>query len=456
MTKDELWQAVLGELELTLSKANFTTWFKNTFIIAEENEQVIIGVPNLFTQAWFEKKYHDLIIKTLKKITNNQVKNIIYKIETKRIEDLPAIEKNKNLPGESVKNPEITNISIDFCGLNPKYTFEKFIVGKNNELAHAAAKAVGDKPGEIYNPLFLYGGVGLGKTHLLQAIGHILLEKNPTYRVLYTTCEKFTNDFVQAIRTGKTKSFQDKYRDVDLLIIDDIQFMEGKEQTQEQFFHTFNDLYQKNKQIVISSDRPPKAIPTLEDRLRSRFECGMIADIGEPDIETRIAILEAKLAEKSYYLTQEIINYIAANIQSNIRELEGALNRIIAHHDLKREAATMESVKAIVGNLINLPRKGSISPKLIIQTVAEYFNIGINDITGSCRKKELVVPRQIIMYFMREELDASFPNIGNELGGRDHTTAMHAHTKIKNQLLDDDKLKQDITLLKQKIFNSAI
>lgn len=457
MTKDELWQAVLGELELTLSKANFVTWFKNTFIITEENDQVIIGVPNLFTQAWFEKKYHDLIIKTLKKITNNRVKNIIYKIETRKTSELAPGEKIKITEESEGKEPADFLLTInDVCGLNPKYTFEKFVVGKNNELAHAAAKAVSEKPGEVYNPLFLYGGVGLGKTHLLQAVGHILLTKNPKIKVLYTTCEKFTNDFVQAIRTGKTKSFQDKYRDVDLLIIDDIQFMEGKEQTQEQFFHTFNDLYQKNKQIIISSDRPPKAIPTLEDRLRSRFECGMIADIGEPDLETRTAILGAKLAEKNYFLSEDIINHIAANIQSNIRELEGALNRIIAHHELKKEKPTLESVKTIVSGLVNLPRRGSISPKLIIQTVAEYFNITIEDIIGSCRKKELVVPRQIIMYFMREELDSSFPSIGQELGGRDHTTAMHAHTKIKNKIIDDEKLKQDITLLKQKIFNSAV
>ncbi len=457
MTKDELWQAVLGELELTLSKANFVTWFKNTFIITEENDQVIIGVPNLFTQAWFEKKYHDLIIKTLKKITNNRVKSIIYKIEVKKTNEPTIGEKIKISPENEKKEPDDLLLSSnDLHGLNPKYTFEKFVVGKNNELAHAAAKAVSERPGEAYNPLFLYGGVGLGKTHLLQAVGHILLIKNPGIKVLYTTCEKFTNDFVQAIRTGKTKGFQDKYRDVDLLIIDDIQFMEGKEQTQEQFFHTFNDLYQKNKQIIISSDRPPKAIPTLEDRLRSRFECGMIADIGEPDLETRMAILGAKLAEKNYFLSEEIINHIATNIQSNIRELEGALNRIIAHHELKKEKPTIESVKSIISGLVNLPRKGSISPKLITQIVAEYFNITTDDIIGSCRKKELVVPRQIIMYFMREELDSSFPSIGQELGGRDHTTAMHAHSKIKNKLIDDDKLKQDVILLKQKIFNSAV
>ena len=456
MTKDELWQAVLGELELTLSRANFITWFKNTFIVAEENEQIIIGVPNLFTQAWFEKKYHDLIIKTLKKITNNRIKNIIYKIEVYKNYEPALANKTIGTINESTdKGDFLININ-NSSGLNPKYTFEKFIVGKNNELAHAAAKAIGDKPGEIYNPLFIYGGVGLGKTHLLQAIGHILLIKDPKTKILYTTCEKFTNDFVQAIRTGKTKSFQDKYRDVDLLIVDDIQFMEGKEQTQEQFFHTFNDLYQKNKQIVISSDRPPKAIPTLEDRLRSRFECGMIADIGEPDLETRIAIIGAKLAEKNYFLSEEIINHIALNIQSNIRELEGALNRIIAHHELKKEKPTLDSVKLIISGLINLPRKGSISNKLIIQTVSSYFAVSINDIVGSCRKKELVMPRQIIMYLMREEVDASFPNIGQELGGRDHTTAMHAHSKIKNKLIDDDKLKQDITLLRQKIFNSAV
>lgn len=462
MTKDELWQAILGELELTLSKASFDTWFKNTFIVTLENDQVIVGVPNMFTQAWFEKKYHDLIIKTLKKVTDNQVKNIIYKIETRK-KDQVAVD---NLAAETADEINDDKIMVEdderilagfesISGLNPKYTFDKFIVGKNNELAHAAAKAVADKPGEAYNPLFIYGGVGLGKTHLLQAVGHIFLNKRKEFKILYTTCEKFTNDFVQAIRSGKTKSFQDKYRDVDLLIMDDVQFMENKEQTQEQFFHTFNDLYQKNKQIVISSDRPPKAIPTLEDRLRSRFECGMIADIGEPDIETRTAIIETKLSEKKYSLDNEMINLIASSIQSNIRELEGAINRIIAHHSLKKEKPTIESVKNIISSLVNLPRKGSITTKIITETVANYFNVQISDIIGACRKKELVTPRQIIMYLMREELSSSFPSIGTELGGRDHTTAMHAHNKIKNKILDDDKTKQDITLLRQKIFNSA-
>ncbi len=458
MNKDELWQSILGELELSLSKASFDTWFKNTFIVALENDQVIIGVPNLFTQAWFEKKYHELIIKTLKKQTNNTIKNIIYKIETKKINEVT--EENEINDIETIENNNNTEdvfVGISsFKGLNPKYQFDKFIVGKNNELAHAAAKATADKPGEIYNPLFIYGGVGLGKTHLLQAVGHTFLKNNKNAKILYTTCEKFTNDFVQAIRSGKTKSFQDKYREVDLLIMDDIQFMEGKEQTQEQFFHTFNDLYQNNKQIIISSDRPPKAIPTLEDRLRSRFESGMIADITEPDIETRIAIIEAKLLEKEYNLDKEIINLIAANIQSNIRELEGALNRIIAYHNLKKETPTLESVKNIISTLTNLPRKGSINPKIIIETVLDYFNIEMSDLIGTCRKKDLVTPRQIVMYLMRDELKSSFPSIGQELGGRDHTTAMHAYTKIKNNLDQDEKLKQDITILKQKIFNSAV
>ncbi len=460
MNKDELWQAVLGELELQLSKASFDTWFKNTFIIAEENERVIIGVPNLFTQAWFEKKYHDLIIKTLKKLTNNRVKDIIYKIETKKEDyiESESQEVDKSESSEGVGELKKNNISVGFNsthGLNPKYKFEKFIVGKNNELAHAAARAVANKPGDVYNPLFIYGGVGLGKTHLLQAVGHELSAKNPDLKILYTNCEKFTNDFVQGIKSGKTKDFQNKYRDVDLLIMDDVQFMEGKEQTQEQFFHTFNDLFQKNKQLVISSDRPPKAIPTLESRLRSRFEWGMIADISEPDIETRTAILQVKLAEKKYNLEDEIVNLIAQNIQSNIRELEGAINRIMAHHSLRKEKPTIDSVKSIISNLINLPRKGSITPKNITKTVAGYFEVEINDIVGACRKKGLVVPRQIIMYLMREELKLSFPNIGQELGGRDHTTAMHAYTKVKNQIPDDEKLKQDITLLKQKLFNES-
>jgi len=460
MDKDELWQAVLGELELIISKASFVTWCQNTFIVEEENNKVIIGVPNMFTQAWFEKKYHDLIIKTLKKITNNRIKDVIYKIEIRKNEPILAkkIQNKINEVGfssELPKNIDNNNGIKTAHSLNPKYTFDKFIVGKNNELAHAAARAVAEKPGEVYNPLFIYGGVGLGKTHLLQAVGHLFLKSNQASKILYTTCEKFTNDFVNSIRSGKNKDFQEKYRNVDLLIVDDVQFIEGKQETQEQFFHTFNDLFQKNKQLILSSDRPPKAIPTLQDRLRTRFECGMIADINEPDLETRMAIIDAKLAEKQFELSAEMINFIASAIQTNIRELEGALNRIVAHHSLKKQDPSMESVREIVSTLTTLPRKGSISPKLIIQIVSEYFQISIGDIVGSSRKKELVGPRQVIMYLLREELDYSFPNIGQELGGRDHTTAMHAYSKIKNQLIEDDKLKQDLTLLKQKIFSGA-
>lgn len=465
MTNDELWQAVLGEIELSLSRANFITWFKNTFIIDEENNHIIIAVPNLFTKTWFEKKYNDLIIKILKKLTNNRINDVIYKIEIKKKElILEKINDDGKFPttNEEIKNNTnvcnnvISDLPLSFNGLNPKYTFEKFIVGKSNELAHAAARAIAERPGLVYNPLFIYGGVGLGKTHLLQAVGHAIISRLPESKILYTTCEKFTNDFVNAIRTGKTKEFQHKYRDVDLLIVDDIQFIGGKQETQEQFFHAFNDLFQNNKQLIISSDRHPKAIQVLEERLRSRFECGMIADISEPDMETRMAIIRAKLLEKEYNLDEDIVNFIAVSVQSNIRELEGALNRIIAYHSLKKECPTIESVRPIISALINLPRKGSLSPKLIIKTVAEYFDISIEDVIGECRKKELVVPRQIIMYLLREELDYSFPNIGQELGGRDHTTAMHAYGKIKNQIIDNEKTKQDITLLKQKIFNNTI
>ena len=306
MDNKKLWDSVLVEMELSLSKPNFNTWFKDTLIVRQEDGAVYLGVPNTFVQDWLGSKFHNTILRALRTLSPS-IQSLHYIISKEDNREKLVFEKTPQITKELPMADVYINKEDN---LNPRYTFETFVVGPFNEFAHAASQAIIKKPGIVYNPLFIYGGVGLGKTHLLQAIGHILLIKDPKTKILYTTCEKFTNDFVQAIRTGKTKSFQDKYRDVDLLIVDDIQFMEGKEQTQEQFFHTFNDLYQKNKQIVISSDRPPKAIPTLEDRLRSRFECGMIADIGEPDLETRIAIIGAKLAEKNYFLPEEIINHL--------------------------------------------------------------------------------------------------------------------------------------------------
>jgi len=466
MNTNELWQAVLGELELKLSKANFTTWFKNTFIANFSENEVVVGVPNTFTKTWLEKKYHKEIHNMIQALANNtRIKNIIYKVETKpglpvSIEPLEveealfetqaALQSAGYQSQSSVyqpNRPEIIEVS-----LNPKYTFSSFIVGKQNELAHAAAQAVAGQPGSVYNPLFLYGGVGLGKTHLLQAVGNEIVKQNPAVKILYVTSEKFTNDYIYAIRTNKMREFKEIYRTVDALLIDDIQFITGKEGTQEEFFHTFNTLHQNNKQIILTSDRPPKAIPDLEQRLSSRFEMGMMADIGSPDFETRIAILQAKCREKNYLLEQSILHYISTMVQSNVRELEGALNKIIALHQFKNTIPTIESVKSVLASFQPTKNKKNVTPRQLIQTVAGYFELEIPDLLGKSREKRLAFPRQIIMYIMREEMKSSFPSIGSELGGRDHTTAMHAYEKISNQVVNDEKLQQDIEIIKQRIY----
>ncbi len=455
MNKEELWQATLGELELLISKANFTTWFKNTFISHYTNDKVTIGVPNAFTKTWLENKYHDSILKALKNITSDKVSEIDYQVETKK--SSPIKEEIKNNEGNQQKSPEDKEIQkeeyhINKFNLNPRYTFENFIVGKGNELAHAACSAVAEKPGLVYNPLFLYGGVGLGKTHLMQAIGNYIIENFPKKKVIYVTCEKFTNEFIQNISQGSANDFKNTYRSVDILLIDDIQFLANKERTQEEFFHTFNTLHQANKQIVVSSDRPPKSIPALEHRLVSRFEWGMIADISQPDLETRIAILENKCKQKNYSLSAEILNYTAANIQSNIRELEGALNRIIAFHQLNNSEPTLDSAKKLLSSIKAKPQKGGLTNKQVINAVASFYDITLDNLVGKSRKRELVYPRQIAMFLLREELKSSFPNIGQELGGRDHTTAMHACTKITKEIESNDKIKQDIVLIKQRLY----
>lgn len=468
MNPQQLWQSALGELELSLSKANFTTWFKNTGISSLEGEKVVISVPNGFTKEWLEKKYHTNILKALRSVSDNKIKLIEYKIEAinqQKSLNIPPIEEKNDLETNTQFNTDLnkqvdsinTNINLKTGGfsLNPKYVFSNFIVGKNNELAHAAALAVSKNPGKSYNPLFIYGGVGLGKTHLLQAIGHKILENDPKLRVIYVSCEKFTNDYITAIRSGRADDFTKKYRSADVLLIDDIQFISGKEQTQEAFFHTFNELHQNNKQVVISSDRPPKAISNLEHRLVSRFEWGVIADVSIPNLETKIAIIETKLKEKNFNLSHEIIEYLASVIHNNIRELEGAINKITAHSQLRNKVLDLEEIKQIISSIITDSQKKPLTPKYVINTVAEYFDIEIDDIIGPCRKKNLAEPRQIIMYLMREEMRASYPTIGHELGGRDHTTVIHAYDKIMRNLKTDDKLRQDINVLKQKLYTNG-
>ncbi len=455
----------MGELELTLTKANFTTWFKNTFILEYKDSVIVIGVPNAFTKTWMENKYHQKILKSLQSITDGKTREVSFKVAPISKREAISVDHSENsektvtepepntqsAPSQAVQSPVI--LPAKKSDLNPRYIFNAFVVGKKSELAYAACKAVSENPATIYNPLFIYGGVGLGKTHLMQAIGNSILDVSPEKKILYTPCETFTNEFIKSVQMGKADLFKNKYRSVDVLLVDDIQFLAGKEGTQEAFFHTFNFLHQNDKQIVISSDRPPKAIPTLEDRLVSRFEWGMIVDIGTPDLETRIAILTSKCQEKNVHLEDEIIVYIATTVQNNIRELEGALNRVIAATQLTKTQPTPESVKGLLSSIVQSPKRSALTGKQVVIAVAEYFDISREDLIGSSRKKELVTPRQITMYIMREEINASYPAIGDELGGRDHTTAMHAYNKIKLAVQDNEKLNQDINLIKQKLYN---
>ncbi len=446
MDHEQLWQAVLGEIELTLSKASFTTWFRNTFIDSYQDGRVIICVPNTFTQAWLQKKYYQEILAAFRNITKEPIKEISYRIETKKT----PVRQVERVPGAAPTSTEpapLKTSGLNRFGLNTYYTFSSFIVGKGNELAYAACQAVATNPGRAYNPLFIYGGVGLGKTHLLQAIGNELSKK--TDKILYVTSEKFSNDYINEVRSGRAKQLKEKYRNVDLLLVDDVQFMAGKDGTQEEFFHTFNELHQTNRQIVLTSDRPPKAIPALEKRLLSRFEWGMIADITAPDFETKLAILKNKCHEKNYPLSDDILNYLAININSNIRELEGALTRLITYFEFNNLSPTLESTKNILATTLAEFRETNLTAKHIIDAVAKFFDVEIKDLAGKSRKKELVFPRQIAMYLMREEINASFPAIGQELGGRDHTTAIHACNKINEDLKHNSKLKQQILSVRQ-------
>ncbi len=458
MDKAQVWQAVLGEIELVISPASFTTWFRGTSVFEFDKDKVVISVPNGFAKEWLENKYNRHILRALKNYKDN-IKTVHCVVSAGAKSAAPKeVDSATYVPKESLV--DLKNMStlsregdIGHISLNPRYSFENFIVGSNNELAHAACLAVSQNPGHVYNPLFIYGGVGLGKTHLLQSIGNTILTKDPSKKILYSTSERFTDDLVDRIKTKNIRDFKKPYLEADLLIIDDIQFIAGKEKTQEEFFHIFNTLYQLNKQIVLSSDRPPKSIATLEERLRSRFEGGMIADVSRPDLETRMAILERKATEKDFSISHEALEYIAANIQNNIRELEGALSRVIVTCDLKQTEPTLGNIKKILADLIHSGRKKGVSFKQVIQAVADFYDLETQEMVDRCRRKDIVKPRQIAMYLMREELQASFPGIGEQLGGRDHSTAMHAHQKIHKELERDDNLEQEIASIRGKIYS---
>ncbi len=452
MNEQQLWKAILGNLEVSISRANYLTWFKNTSIIERGENYITVSVPSLFIKNWINDKYHGFIIKALKSISPD-IKEVKYQIGGTKVEESnqgTLLNKSEKTEKNTVFYQTSESVNSNH-NLNKQYTFETFIIGHNNELAYAASTAVSKNPGNQYNPLFIYGGVGLGKTHLMQAVGNKLLGENPRARVLYSSSEKFTNDFIKSIQQKKVDEFKNVYRSVDMLLIDDIQFIAGKEQTQEEFFHTFNELRDKGKQIIITSDRLPKDIPAIEQRLISRFEWGMVVDISPPNLETRIAIIKTKLAKKDINLSEEIINYIAENIVSNVRELEGALNKITVFSQVGNKQISLDQVKSVLGTIINSKKK-VVSIRKIAETVANFYSVTVDDLIKQSRKKEFVKPRQVAMYITRKELASSFPTIGEFFGGRDHTTVMHGVEKLEKAVAIEDPIKQELELIVEKLY----
>lgn len=459
MELKELWKTALGEIELQVSHPNFVTWLKNSELVERKEKEgvVLVGLPNNFAKEWVKNRYHKLILGSLRNL-DGSVKHIEYTVVSAKIAGTPAVAtfttRAAPLTDEKSQLP-ITELKVDpVTNLNPRYVMDTYIVGSSNELAHAAAQAVIKEVGRKYNPLFIYGGVGLGKTHLIQAVGNAIHTKyRGRVRVLYITSEKFINDVVWAVRNKRTEDMKKKYRDTDTLIIDDIQFIGGKPATELEFFYTFNALQEHSKQIIISSDRPPAAIPTLEDRLRSRFEGGMTVDIGFPDYEMRLAILKAKVQEQKVIIEEHILEQVAAKVQKNIRELEGVLNKIIFLQQYKGEKMDTKKLDEVISEAVRVSAK-NVTATDIIKTVAEFFEISQGDLVNRCRKQEVVEPRQIAMFLLRDILKLSYPRIGEKLGKRDHTTAIHAFEKISKGLNQNQVLNQKILLIKERVYKS--
>jgi chromosomal replication initiator protein len=444
MKAEQAWQAALGQLQLDMPKASFDTWVQNAEIVSYEDNVFIVGVTNAYARDWLESRLTSKINRLLCGIMNKTVSTrfIVWKAGTEDvIEEVPLQKPVEEAPPLQPRTTSLIN----------RYTFENFIVGSSNRLAHAASLAVAERPAQAYNPLFLYGGVGLGKTHLLHAIGNHCLSHRQN--VLYVTSEEFTNDLINAIRAHNTQTFRDKYRHIDVLLIDDIQFIVGKESTQEEFFHTFNSLHGQEKQIVITSDRPPKALVTLEERLRSRFECGLAADIQPPDFETRVAILRSRSEKLGRRIPEEIIETIARRVQSNIRELEGSLTRVLALSDLSNLHLDAKLVDIALADL--LPKPSNIAPDEVMSQVAGAFGVTVENLLGSDRRQEVVLPRQIAMYLLREEANYSLPKIGEAMGGRDHTTVMYACQKVTDMLERDDKLRRQVIKIREQIYGQS-
>lgn len=441
-----IWEETLKTIKSKISKPSFDTWLKSTEAVSMENNQIIVQAPNEFSRDWLESRYVELIKDALFQVTQTEYEVFLTTPQNKN--DLTNNTSYKQ--NMSKKAPE-DQVILTKTSLNPKYTFDVFVVGNSNRFAHAASLAVSEAPAKAYNPLFIYGDVGLGKTHLMQAIAHYILKQNPDTNVVYISSETFTNELINAIRDDKTVEFRNKYRNIDVLLVDDIQFVAGKERTQEEFFHTFNALHEASKQIILSSDRPPKEIPTLEERLRSRFEWGLITDIQKPDLETRIAILRKKASLENLQVPNEVIVYIANNIQSNIRELEGALIRVVAYSSLTNRPITLELGQDALKDILPAAKPREVSIKVIMEIVSEYYGLKLKDMTSKKRTQNVAFPRQVAMYLSRELTDSSLPQIGDEFGGRDHTTVMHAHNKILEKIDSESSFRTTIDKLIEKI-----
>jgi chromosomal replication initiator protein len=444
MNAEQAWQSVLAQLQMEMPRASYDTWVRDTEPIAYDNGVITIGVRNAYARDWLESRLASTVSRLLIGILNS---NVSVEFVVTQADEVDSHADSESAPSSiEITTPEPKSRHVT---LNPRYTFDTYVVGSGNRLAHAACQAVAEKPARAYNPLFLYGGVGLGKTHLLHATGNACHASG--LNVLYVSSEEFTNDMITAIRTHTTQAFREKYRSADVLLVDDIQFIAGKESTQEEFFHTFNTLHGQDKQIIVTSDRPPKSLVTLEERLRSRFEWGLSADIQAPDFETRLAILRSKAERTGRHISDEILESVAKQVNSNIRELEGALNRIIAFADLSGSALTPSLVEVALSDL--LPSRGEVEPARVVDLVARKFNITAEKLLGRDRTKEVAHPRQIAMYLLREEFKISYPQIGEVLGGRDHSTVMSAIDKIKDQIEHGDrKLEKDIASIKEQMY----
>ena len=449
MEANQAWQMVLAELEMEMPKATFDTWLRDTRVVSYEDGVLTIGAQNAYARDWLESRLKSTASRLLIGILDRSV-DVEFIVSQENFDKGEEDRSLDPLLEEDAASPAAPDLGRS--NLNPRYSFESFVVGAGNRLAHAACQAVAEKPARAYNPLFLYGGVGLGKTHLLHAVGNACLARG--LNVLYVSSEEFTNDLINAIRTHTTQAFREKYRSADVLLVDDIQFIAGKESTQEEFFHTFNTLHGQDKQIILSSDRPPKALVTLEERLRSRFEWGLTADIQPPDLETRQAILRYKAERTGRFIPEEILELIARRVQSNIRELEGALNRVVAFAELSGTPVTPQLAEVALADL--LPQTGKIEPEEVVNLVARAFNISADRLVGRDRSRSVALPRQIAMYLLRQEANISLPQIGKELGGRDHSTVMYAINKVSDLLERDDRLRRQVVQIRQQLYGQSL